>query len=523
MWLANAGEDTVVKFDTDTNRQLARYKTWFSFNSFCTSNHCNNAYSGAAPSRTAVDSEGNVYVANRHFDGRPPSILKILASGGVDRNGNGTIDTSTDTNNDGAVSYTEMIALTDDNTNGILDTAELKDERVAWISHLPAAAAGGLGRSLAIDTQGNLWVGLYNRREYYKLSGATGAVMGGPFPVGGHTPYGAIVDATGTLWGASLSNNLLEFNTATQAFTTYTHSGSNYGIAIAPDNTNTLSVYLASQSGLCYTKFRKDLGTFTWPGGCSSLGVATDGAGNIFVGNSGGGVRKYNSAGVLQCTSAAQPGTGEVRGAVVDADNNVWLIHRTSDNVSKYRGSDCAHLGVFPSGNQPYTYTDATGIQRIGANPQGTFTAILNSGNPNQAWTKVAWNTEPQGAVPAGTSITVEARTAATQAGLAGATFQTLSNNTNVCLTGQFIELRTTLASTIPGTTPVLSDVAVSGRCDINGDGSVNTLDIQQLNQGRNQNASGACDPRDWDGSGRIDTNDSRQCALKCTKPNCAI
>jgi hypothetical protein len=138
-------------------------------------------------------------------------------------------------------------------------------------------------------------------------------------------------------------------------------------------------------------------------------------------------------------------------------------------------------------------------------------------------WTKVAWNIEPQGAVPSGTSIAVQARTAPTQNALVNAAFQPVTNMAPMCLTGQFIEVKTTLATTNPGSSPVLADLAVSGKCDINGDGSVNNLDVILINQGRNQSAAGACDPRDWDGSGRIDTNDARQCALRCTKPNCAI
>ena len=63
LWIANAGEDSVTKMDTDLDCETARYPTWI-FTNF------HSAYSGPAPSRTAVDVEGNVYVANRHFDGK---------------------------------------------------------------------------------------------------------------------------------------------------------------------------------------------------------------------------------------------------------------------------------------------------------------------------------------------------------------------------------------------------------------------------------------------------------------------
>jgi hypothetical protein len=196
-------------------------------------------------------------------------------------------------------------------------------------------------------------------------------------------------------------------------------------------------------------------------------------------------MRKFANDGTPVCQGAPQPGTGEVRGAVVDSDNNLWLIHRTSGNLSKYNGTNCAALGVFPSGDQPYTYTDATGIQRFTTTqPQGTFTAILDSGSANQ--------------VP-------------------------VTNNADLCLAGRVIEVRSTLATSVTGTTPVLSDLSVVGKCDINGDGAVNTLDLTAITNARNSSASGVCDARDLDGSGRIDVNDARQCALKCTKPNCAI
>ena len=53
MWIANTNESTVSKIDTNTGKELARYRTYFN--------------SGGYPSRTAVDRDGNVYVLNRTF------------------------------------------------------------------------------------------------------------------------------------------------------------------------------------------------------------------------------------------------------------------------------------------------------------------------------------------------------------------------------------------------------------------------------------------------------------------------
>ncbi|MDP1534238.1 MAG: hypothetical protein Q8L92_11735, partial [Rubrivivax sp.] len=77
LWIANAGEDTMSKIDTTTGRELARYRTFFGSGAF--GNH--GAFSGPAPSRSAVDIDGNAYIANRHFDGRRPMVMKVLADG----------------------------------------------------------------------------------------------------------------------------------------------------------------------------------------------------------------------------------------------------------------------------------------------------------------------------------------------------------------------------------------------------------------------------------------------------------
>ena len=159
MWIANAGEDTVSKIDTNTGRELARYRTWFGpAGQPGYVPHLGNAYAGAAPSRTGVDTDGHLYIANRHFDSRPADVLKILTEGGIDRNGNGTIDTSSDLDNNGVISGAEILPMGDTNGNGIIEMSEVQDERVAWVVRV--GVAGELGRSLCLDTNGDPSVGI---------------------------------------------------------------------------------------------------------------------------------------------------------------------------------------------------------------------------------------------------------------------------------------------------------------------------------------------------------------------------
>ena len=129
--------------------------------------HIGDAWGGAAPSRTAVDKDGNAYVANRGFQnyGYPgwAYVFKVLNSGFIDRNGNGTADTSTDTSGNGRIEPSEMKPLTDTNTNGVIEASELKDERVAWAVRVPDGVDGQ-------DEAGRLWDVLWMFRHGARLT-----------------------------------------------------------------------------------------------------------------------------------------------------------------------------------------------------------------------------------------------------------------------------------------------------------------------------------------------------------------
>jgi hypothetical protein len=103
---------------------------------------------------------------------------------------------------------------------------------------------------------------------------------------------------------------------------------------------------------------------------------------------------------------------------------------------------------------------------------------------------------------------------------LAAASFSPVSNGGAGCVTGIFVEVKATLTSN-SGATPVLSDATIYGKCDIDGNGVVNSSDIAAINAARNTASSGVCDMRDADGNGIINVNDARQCAVKCTLANC--
>lgn len=410
-----------------------------------------------------------------------------------------------------------MKNLADTNGNGVIDPAELKDERVAWA--VTVGNNNGLGRSLCLGNDGNIWVGLFNQGAYYKVSSVDGSILQGPINVS-WTPYGCAVDSNGILWSASLTNRKLgKINTLASPPTVadYSHGyGSNYSIALG-DNKVYLAIY---DSATTYLQFDPATSTFSNPPALKfgSTGISVDGSGDILSGRyTTGGVVKFDSAGVVKWNAPTQRST-ETRGVIVDADNNIWQINLADNSMSKYRGSDGAALGVFPVGNRPYTYSDASGFAaRNITSPTGTWT-VIKDGGPNVVWGKVSWTAE----TPTGVQVSV--RTATTEAGLDFAPYAVVTNGVPFTKTGQFIQVQTRLNAATGGTSPILKDLTIANStCDVNGDGSINKTDIALITAMRNKPATSTFDSRDADGDGTITVNDARACTLRCTKTNCAL
>ena len=535
LWVANAGEDSVSKINTDTDCEVGRYETWFS-------SGIHSAFFGPAPSRTSVDRDGNVFVANRHFDGKPVAILKILQEGGIDRNGNGVIDTSADANGDCVIQPGEMIPLVDTNGNGVLDDEELADERVAFVEQIPGTA-GQLGRSLCIDPQGDVWAGTYNGRSYYELDPKDGSVKSGPISTGFTTNYGCFIDSDGILFGASLSTRMVILDTNTNTLLAQkNHPGGNYGIAGGNGR-----IYIARarapyliydpNSGLGEPDGNPATGSFLFSaagGSGSTLGIGVDGAGDIVRGQTV--ISKHNKTTDAEVWRVTNPsGSGNTRGILADSNNNIWAVNLDRDNVTKFSGSDGQFLNTVPVGESPYTYSDATGIGAIISVPTGIFSKTLDGVEAGTEWDSISWNTEPGGSVPAGTSIEVDARAADAEDDLPLEDFTPVNNGQmGLGLEGQFLQLRARLTKpSQDAESPVLSNIVVSTvedaidggggglACDINNDGFVDRTDIGLIRSARNT-AAAPGDPRDNDGNGVINVRDMRQCVLQCAQPRCA-
>lgn len=502
LWVSNAGEDSVSKIDTRTNKEIARYKTWFDLG-------LHGAYDGPAPSRTTVDTDGNVFVLNRHFDGRKAVLLKILASGGIDRNGNGRIDTSADTDGNGQIDPAEIMQMVDVNGNGKIDPEDLTDERVAWA--VEVGNAGGIGRAACIGTDGNVWVGLYSQQAFYKVNGATGAIMSGPHAVN-WTPYGCAVDRNGILYSATLGSGYGRFDTNNPVDQRLVNVGSTYGIAIGNGK-----VYLGGNCA--YHEVDAATEASVYRNGVCNSGISVDVNGDVVTGYQT--AAKYSKVDGHEIWQNSSNPASYAVGVVADGDGNVWQVDFSNNRVTKFDGVTGAFMAEVPVGSQPYTYSDATGIAARTQTTQTGFWSIeLDAGVNGAKWYKVCW----QATVPAGGLATTESKTSDTQGGLVNVNFQPRTNCQPLEQQGRFLLLRAKLQAGTDGSSPAFQQIAaVTKPCDVNGDGVVDKRDLALITSALNTNASGFADPRDADGNGRINVLDLRACTQQCTRAGCAI
>ena len=199
-----------------------------------------------------------------------------------------------------------------------------------------------------------------------------------------------------------------------------------------------------------------------------STGVAvTHSDNNVWVANRNSGTvtRLDNDGNVLKMIPTGQVPTG----VAVDAAGKVWATNMNSDNAVRIDpNADTDGLGAVDltvdlgPGASPYNYSDMTGAVVVGStSPQGFWTVVQDSEIPGFEWGRILWNTEPQGNELPGTAIVVEARSADTEAGLGGQTFQPVVNGELFSMFGRYIEVRVTLKASPEGDSPVLSDIRI--------------------------------------------------------------
>lgn len=460
MYVAHTSDGILLKIDTTTGAQVARYHT--TRNADCPM--CPLSPSQWYPSRTAVDFNGDVWVANRAFNVQG-SITKIANNVGdcIDRNNNGTIETSKDADNDGAV---ELIP---GEFYGQADECIIKSIPVAGVNHLL--------RALAIDGDGDLWVGTFqNGHSAYEVDGVTHTVKR-VIPLSSPA-YGFVVRGN-FLYHASLGNAVERIdisagaNLAGPPGRVVLGPIPNYGIAV---DTNGIAWFGDYNSGVRRCDFTA--ATCAAIAGDSHYGVAVDGDGAVWAAAPfANRVQKYSPAGVLLGHTAIGSNL-QPYGLAIGHDGEPWtagfygVAKLEKGPAGGAPGSATLYSTSYSPGQPPgvnspynYTYSDFTGFQARNVTvKQGTWTIVHDGTTPGTDWGRVTWNQQPEGSTPTGTSIKAEVRSADTVAGLGVLGFTEVSNGALFSSqTGRYLEVRMTLRITDVNSdiSPVLSDVTI--------------------------------------------------------------
>ena len=235
--------------------------------------------------------------------------------------------------------------------------------------------------------------------------------------------------------------------------------------------------------------------------------IVFNAAGDYIVGSVGGGLRRFSAAGALLETDLA---TTRIDWFDLAADQEVVYYTQEGRTIQRYNlvtntagatitlpGSGNAFaIRLLPGGG--LLVADRSNIKRLDA--AGVLAQSYDQAGIDD-W--FALNLDPDGVTFWSAGITNgRVRRFNLASGAVVGNFDT---------TGEVYGLS------------VRGEIAVGeGRCDVNSDNRIDSLDISLIMAARNQPSSGPTDPRDFDRNGTITVTDARACTRICTDPLCA-
>ena len=392
IWVAVSSKGTVAKIDTNTGAVLGEFRTTPS------------SQGAGNPSRTTVDNDGSVWVANRtNVSGGFGTVLHIgLAENGQceDRDGSGTIETS--------AGLGDVRPWTD--ASGARSVATAADECIVHYTQVNSQGT----RHVSVDANNDVWVsgvGLPNfdlvKGGRYDVPGS-GTIIDSETSVG-YGGYGGLIDGNGVIWSA---RNLLRWDTALPLtgsnggnWDGYSHDS--YGLCIDSGG----NVWNTSLGGNAIRKFAPNgtlLDTYGH-GSNTAQGCVVDANDHVWVAHSllgGATVGHILNNGTYIGNVAV--GSGPT-GVAVDANGKIWATNYWSQTVSRIDpdagpiGADgltpigAVDLTTVGLGGDLYNYSDMTGSTLIAPPTTGTWTVTHDSFVVGAPWSVVSWTADEPG------------------------------------------------------------------------------------------------------------------------------
>ena len=436
IWIAVSSNGTVVKIDTQTGAVLGEYRTTPQNQSL------------GSPSRTTVDKDGSVWVANRAnvYDGFGSVVHIGLEENGQceDRNDDGVINTSTGLGN--VSSWT--------NASGARGVATADDE---CIVHYTKVNSKGT-RHVSVDAINNVWVGGLSLRNFDLVKGGRWSVPGSGNITRsensvGYGGYGGLIDPNGVIWSA---NRLLRWDTALPLtgpiggnWDGYSHDS--YGLGIDSQG----NVWNTALYGNIIRKFAPNgtlLGTYGH-GYANAQGCVVDQNDHVWVAhvlwanNTVGHLLNDGTfVGNVPLDTSTYAGP---TGVAVDADGKIWATGYNSRKAYRINatagpiGADlvtpvgAVDFTTVDLGGNLYDYSDMTGSTLIGAPDNGMWTIVYDSGIDGANWSTVSWNSLE----PGDSSITVTA--ASSNDGITFGAAESVTNGVDLTVAdGRYLKVR---------------------------------------------------------------------------------
>jgi hypothetical protein len=521
---------TVSKIDAAALREVARY-----FSVTCTTRGgptgCTDANGLAikrehlhTPSRTAVDFNFDVWVANRSVHGGQPSATKIAndPKDCIDRNKNGVIDTSRDQNGDGRIS---VDCNGDGQPDGLATSCTLPglagkppeflgDDDECVLFTVNYAEANDVGRSLCLDSGKNnvgasiAWVGTHDRPDngrganrFYAINGASGRIEATVELPAGHRSYGCTADAHHLIWSTDGEGSLAYFSSQGSHEVGpllrepwLPKAGSEfpqYGIAVDGEQ----RLWLGGYDAFWVLRYKPDRSSFAAVGkgvwsrfdvakGHYTRGVAADNRGKLWVAVEQGGILRIDRSlpdGVHDLSASKsywKIAATTVIGVGVDTAGNVWGIGQDNslasrldvDSVGNVVSAQSKNVAV---GASPYTYSDFTGYGLAHfVRPQGRYVYQHRPCQPGikATWKSISW----KATTPPGTQVLLRLRSGDSDASFGawsperGASPVALGAGSPTALApnpASYLQVEFTLKNETKGSSPVLHEYRLDFAC----------------------------------------------------------
>ncbi len=327
-------------------------------------------------------------------------------------------------------------------------------------------------RHVSIDANDNVWVGgspsnFGGNQAFQLYDGATGDLI--PSSPGNTTSfdvdrggYGGLVDGNGVVWSSGLNvNSLVRYDPATGIAQNIDNGRQSYGMGIDGSG----RVWVSNWDSDSIQRFLPDGtldATFTPSGMNNPRGVViTPADNNVWVANSyANTVSRLDDEGNLLATVTvgAQP-----TGVAVDTRGKVWVTNLDSNSVMRIDpAANAVDLTIdLGPGASPYNYSDMTGTVLFATNSEGTWRGVIDAGVAAATWQEISWNNEPEGMIPVGTTLEIEARVSDDQ--ITWTDYVMYNSDDLLGLNGRYLEVRATLGrDTGVSDTAVLSDLSVN-------------------------------------------------------------